>query len=466
MQLTTKRESMHSNMTPPVPNPRAHYLFSNRALLYLIVPLIIDLFLTFFVGMLDGVMVSGVSEGAVSAISLVDQIMQLVIMLFSAMAAGGTVVAGQYLGAKKKTYACQSTQQLVWLMFLTGVALCLLLLLFRHAILNTVFGSITREVYVYADRYLVITAFSIPMLAVHQAGTAVFRTMGNARNPMLISLMMNVLNFSGNAAFIYGLGLNTDGAGFSTLISRTAAALVVTILLCNPSRTLHYERTLHYRPDPVLIRKVLCIGVPGGIENGMFQLGKILLLSLVSLYGTVAITANAITQTMAGLQLIPALAINMAITTVIARCVGLGDLEQVRYYSRKLLRTMFFTVELSAWLIFFLMPIVLRLYHASPETSALTMTMMRWHTIGAITLWPFAFGLSQSLRATGDVRFTLVISLITMWGIRILGAYLLARHLGLGAVAPWIAMVLDFVFRTVFYQWRWASERWTEKRVI
>lgn len=441
-------------------------LFSGREIFQLIWPLILDLFLTFFVGMLDSIMVSSVNESAVSAISLIDQIIQLVIMVFSAMAAGGAVIAGQYLGADQKDAARRSAWQLVWLMFLTGAVLCLLLLFFRHAILDLVFGDITDLVYAYSDKYLIITAFSVPMLAVHQAGASVFRTMGNSRTPMLISVMMNVVNFSGNAFLIYKMGMDTDGAGISTLLSRSAAAVVITILLLNPKHLIHYEKTFRYHPDTKLIRKILYVGIPNGLENGMFQLGKILLLSLVSTFGTSAITANAITQNVAQLQLIPAFAVNMAVTTIISRCVGYGDMEQVRYYNRILLFIMYATSLLTAYTIYFSMPLILNLYHASGKTAALTMTMVNWHTFAAVSLWPLSFEIPQALRSSGDVKFTMLTSILIMWCVRITGAYILAFRTGAGAAAPWIAMVIDFVFRTVIYQIRWHSGKWTDKKVI
>ena len=441
-------------------------LFSGRDLFQLIWPLILDLFLTFFVGMLDSIMVSSVNESAVSAISLVDQLIQLVIMVFSAMGTGGAVIAGQYLGAQKNREACSSANQLVWLMFLTGTATGIILLLFHQPILNLVFGLITEQVYNYSEKYIILTAFSIPMLAVHQAGAAVFRTMGNSRNPMFISIMMNIINFSGNALFIYGFGMDTDGAGISTLLSRAAAALVVTILLFDRKRTLHYEKTIRFHPNSMLIRKILYVGIPNGLENGIFQLGKILLLSLVSTFGTSAITANAITQNVAQLQLIPAFAVNMATTTVISRCVGYGDMEQVRSYNRILLFIMYGTSLVLAYSIYFSMPFILEMYHASQQTAALAMTMVSWHTFGAVSLWPLAFEPPQALRSAGDVTFTMITSIAIMWFIRIIGAYILARPLGMGAVAPWVAMVIDFVFRSTIYHFRWRSGKWMDKKVI
>lgn len=441
------------------------YLFSGHTLAALIAPLIIDLFLTFFVGMLDSIMVSTVDESAVSGISLVDQVVQLVIMVFSAMATGGAVVCGQYLGAKKRDKACEASTQLVWLMFLCGIGVAIAVFLLRHLILQHVFGKITDQVYAYADKYMILCSLSIPMLAVHQAGTAVFRTMGNSKNPMWISLMMNIINFGGNAALIYGAGMDTDGAGISTLASRTAAALIVTLMLLDRRRTLHYLRS-RFRPVGSLIRRILYVAIPNGLENGMFQLGKIALLSLVSTYGTNAITANAITQNMAQIQLIPAMAVNMAVTTVISRCVGYGDVQQVRYYNQLLLKIMYLATLLISYLVFFAMPWILILYHATPPTCHLTMLMMRWHTFGAISLWPLAFEFPQALRAAGDVTFPMITSIITMWCVRIMGAYLLARVFGMGALSPWIAMVMDFVVRTVIFQLQWRSGRWTNKKVI
>lgn len=445
---------------------KKHYLFSGRDLFFLILPLIIDLFLTLLVGMLDSIMVSSVGEAAVSGVSLVDQVMQLVIMVFSALAAGGSVVAGQYLGSANREKACKSAHQMVWFMFITALVLMILLLLFREPVFNLFFGSITQEVYAYAERYLMITAFSIPFLAIHQAGAAIFRTMGNSRVPMWISLLMNLINFSGNATFIYGFGMDTNGAGLATLLSRGAAALAATVLLLDPKRPLHYERTLRYRPDFRLIRKIMYVGIPNGLENGMFQIGKIVLLSLVTTFGTRAITANAVTQNVAMIQCIPGFAVNMAITTVISRCVGSGDLEQVRYYNRLLLKIMYAAYAVVCLSIFFALPLILRMYHVSEETAHLTRLMVTWHTFGAILFWPLAFGLPQALRATGDVTYPMVISMITMWLVRICGAYIIAIPLGVGALAIWIAMILDWAIRIVLFIPRWRSGKWIEKKVV
>lgn len=442
------------------------YLFTGHQLATLILPMIIDLFLVFFVGMIDSIMVSSVGEGAVSAVSLVDQVMQLFLMAFSAMATGGAVVAGQYLGAKKEKEACNSTYQLIWFMFLCGIGFAAILLLFRHLILHLCFGQITKEVFSYANKYMIFTACSLPMLTIHQGGTAVFRAMGNSKGPMWISVMMNLINFAGNASLIYGLGMDTDGAGISTLASRTAAAVVVVILLLNQDRLLHLPKTFAYHPDGSLIKRILYVAIPNGVENGMFQLGKLVLLSLVALYGTSAITANAITNNMASIQLIPGIACNMAVTTVIARCVGYGDIKQIRYYNQLMLKIMFITMEIFAWIVYFLMPFVLTLYHASDQTAHLTMVMFRWHTIGAVALWPTAFEFPQALRSAGDVKFPMVVSLITMWLIRILGAYILAKIFGFGAVAPWIAMVIDFAARFFIFQHRWCRGKWIGKQVI
>ncbi len=428
--------------------------------------MIIDFFLTFLVGMLDSIMVASINESAVSGVALVDQLIQLVIMIFSALAVGGTVVAGQYLGSDNREKARNSIWQMLWFMILTALIIMVVTVVFRHEVFRLLFGQITDEVAGYADKYLLICAASIPMLAVHQAGAAVFRTMGDARIPMWISLMMNILNFGGNAIFIFGLEMDTDGAGYATLLSRTTAALAVTILLLNRKRPLYYPRTIRWRPDGPLIRKILYVGIPNGVENGMFQLGKILLLSLVTTFGTSAITANAITQNVAQIQCIPGFAVNMAVMTVIARCVGYGDLKQVEYYRKRLLLIQYLSMGAVCIIMYLAMPLILKMYQASGDTASIAIQMVTWHTFGAVILWAPAFGTPAALRAAGDVTYPMVISMITMWAVRILGAYLLAGPLGFGAVAVWIAMLLDWAARILFFLPRWHSGRWISKKVV
>lgn len=442
-------------------------LFSNRDLLILILPLMITLSLELVVGMIDSVMVSNVEEAAVSGVSLVDSIVQLIIYIFSAMASGGAIVAGQYLGSQNSKTAKRSAEELVWLNTVIGFLIMLLMLLFSDWILQHLFGQIEAKVYYYAKRYLNAVQFSLPAIAIFEAGNAIFRTMNNSKTTMKISLLMNGMNVIGNSIFIYLCSMDTLGAAISTVISRWTAAVIVLILLLDSKRELSLERTFQHKFDWKLVKQILSMGIPNGIENGIFQFGKIAILRLVTTFGTTAITANAVVQTMASIEMIPGSAVQLATITVISRCVGLGDFEQAKYYNRKLLAISYFCVAAFSMILLLILPLILTLYNLLDETAILATSMFRWHALGGILLWPMAFNLPASLRAAGDVKFPMVASIFSMWVFRFGGAYLLAFKFGLGAIGAWISMaILDWGFRTIIFIIRWHRGKWQQMRLV
>ena len=247
---------------------------------------------------------------------------------FAALATGGAVVAGQFLGQDRKEEACKSATQMVWFITICAIGITVLVYLGKSFILHTVFGKIDQDVMHHADVYLLIVAASIPFLALYNAGAAIFRTMGNSKVTMQISIIMNIINIGGNAILIYGFHRGTEGVAIPTLVSRITAAVIIIVMLCDEKRILHIERTWHYRINWEMVKKILSIGVPNGLENSMFQLGKIIVLSLVSTFGTYAIAANAVSNAIALFQILPGMAVTLAITPVISRCVGAGDYEQ------------------------------------------------------------------------------------------------------------------------------------------
>lgn len=441
-------------------------IFSGKDLIKLIVPLVVELFLTLLVGMLDSVMVSSAGESAVSGVSLVDTVFQLLIYIFAAFGTGGAVVSGQYLGAGNKERAKETAQQLVWFSALSSIAIMIIVYLIRGFLLGHVFGSITQEVHWNANRYLLITALSIPALSIYESGAAIFRTMGNSKITMILSAIMNLINICGNAILIYGFGLGTAGAATATVLARYTTAVIMISLLLRTNQSLHLKKTLHFIPDGSLIRHILQIGVPNGIENGLFQLGKIVLAGLVAQFGTSAITSNAICQTVANIQVIPGSAISLAATTVIARCIGAGDEKQVRYYNRLLLCISYVAMFLFCIAFWFGLPTILKWYHLSAQTTQLTTKMVLAHTVGAIVIWTLTFVLPSSMRAAGDVRFAMMTSLVSMFLFRLGAAYLFAKMLGIGALGVWYAMLCDWGFRAVVFSFRWMSGRWKNKSVI
>ena len=445
---------------------RSHYLFSNRELANLIGPLVIEQLLAVFVGMADSIMVANVGEAAVSGVSLVDNIMILIINIFAALATGGAVVAGQYIGRKDEKSACKAATQLVWFVSLSAVAIMILVYLGKDIILNQVFGHITAEVKGHADIYLLIVTASIPFIALYNGGAAIFRAMGNSQVSMRVSLLMNAINVTGNAILVFGLRIGTAGVAIPTLISRMVAAIVITVLLCNQTRILHIERTLKIRFDGRMIRKILAIGVPNGLENSMFQLGKILVLSLVSTFGTYAIAANAVSNAIALFQILPGMAISLAITTVISQCVGANDYEQVHYYLKKLLAIIYVAMVGTVALIFLALPLILKAYNLSDQTAVAATNIIHFHGIIAMIIWPLSFALPAAYRAAGDAKACMYTSIVSMWIFRIGFSYLVGKYMGLGVFGVWVAMVIDWVVRAICFIIRYFNGKWKHGAIV
>ena len=422
---------------------RSHYLFSNRELANLIGPLVIEQLLAVFVGMADSIMVANVGEAAVSGVSLVDNIMILIINIFAALATGGAVVAGQYIGRKDEKSACKAATQLVWFVSLSAVAIMILVYFGKDIILNQVFGHITAEVKGHADIYLLIVTASIPFIALYNGGAAIFRAMGNSQVSMRVSLLMNAINVTGNAILVFGLRIGTAGVAIPTLISRMVAAIVITVLLCNQTRILHIERALKIRFDGRMIRKILAIGVPNGLENSMFQLGKILVLSLL-----------------------PGMAISLAITTVISQCVGANDYEQVHYYLKKLLAIIYVAMVGTVALIFLALPLILKAYNLSDQTAAAATNIIHFHGISAMIIWPLSFALPAAYRAAGDAKACMYTSIVSMWIFRIGFSYLVGKYMGLGVFGVWVAMVIDWVVRAICFIIRYFNGKWKHVAIV
>lgn len=448
------------------PNTNTERLFSGRDLLQLVVPLMLELSLTLLVGMIDSVMVAGAGEAAVSAISLVDTVMQLLIYLCAALGTGGAIVAGQYLGSGDRKLACAGARQLLLFAVLFSLAATAALLAGKALLLDYFFAQITPQVRSYADIYLTVTTFSVPAIAVYEAAAAIFRAAGNAKVTMYGALLMNAVNIAGNALFIYGLRMTTDGAALATVLARFAAAVLLLYLLTDERGLLFvsFRDKWHLQKD--MLRKILSVGIPNAVENGMFQLGKILTLGMVAAFGTQAIAANAVTAHLSSIQVIPGLAISLAITTVVARCAGKQNYAQAKYYNRLLLFATYGALFLMGWGIYFALPLLLPLYNLSPQAAALAQQMLLIHTLGAVLIWPLAFDLPASMRAAGDVRFPMLVSVISMWALRIGAAWLLTTYTNTGASGVWLAMLGDWLLRAAVFAHRWHGGVWQSKRLI
>lgn len=446
--------------------PAAKPLFSGPALQRLIWPLVGEQFLAVLTGMMDTVMVSNAGETAVSAVSLVDSLNVLMINVFAALAAGGAIVVSQYLGMKDQKNANHAAKQLVFVIAVLGSVLGVVCALSRSPLLHFLFGSIDPVVMTDAEKYFFITALSYPFIAVYNAGAAIFRSMGNSKVSLKASLISNVVNIVGNGICIFGLGWGVVGAAIPTLISRILGAAMLLVLLRSPMLQIRLTDWKAFQVRPDMIRRILGIGVPNGLENGMFQVGKILVQSLIATFGTVSIAANAVSNTLCTLPQIPAQAIGLSMTTVIGQCVGAKDYEQASHYTKKL-TLLAFGCNAALCAVFFLgAPLAIIPFGLSEETAALALSIVRPYFILAALIWVLSFTFPNSLRAAGDVRFTMTASLISMWVFRIGFSYLLAQYFGLEIYGVWCAMYIDWVVRVICFLLRYRGGRWKTKRLV
>ncbi len=439
-------------------------LFSADALRRLIIPLVIEQFLAMTIGMADTIMVTSVGEHAVSGVSLVDNISTLLINVFSALATGGAVVAAQYLGSRDEENACSAAKQLFYAIGALSAATMAVCLLFREPILRLVFGQLEDNVMKAAMTYFLLTAISYPLLAIYNAGAALFRAMGNSKVSMLASLLMNIVNIGLNAILIYGADIGVAGAGFGTLFSRLAGAVLMTWLICQHGHRIHIDHLLHFEFRGQLVKKILRIGVPNGLENGMFQIGKLLVLGLVTPLGTSATAANAIANSVAGVVNVPGNAISLSLITVVGQCMGAGDSKQAVRYTRKLMTIVYLAMgSLSVLLFFFATPVV-GIFGLTPGAAVMAIQVLRWCAVFDLIFWPMSFSLPNALRASGDAKFTMIVSMFSMWIFRIGFSYLLVPQIGLLGV--WVAMFIDWIVRAVVFLIRFLSGRWKTKTVI
>ena len=442
-------------------------LFTRQALVALLLPLIAEQALSVTIGLADTLMVSSVGEAAVSGVSLVDSFNTLMIQVMSALATGGAVVTSQYIGHREPKNAKAAAAQILFVLASFSLVVAAVVVVGRHAILRGIFGSIDADVMRYAETYFLLSALSYPFIGLYNAGAALFRAQGNSKISMLSSLVMNVINIGGNAVLIYGFGMGVLGAALASLVSRAVSCLVVLWLLQRPGCPLRVDGLRALAPDGGLIRRILRVGIPAGIENGMFQIGKLSVSSLTSTLGTAAIAANAVANTASTFLNIPANAVGMAALTVVGQCLGAGEKEQAVYYSRRLLLTAYcgaWVMNLSAFL--FANRFVISLFNLSPEAQTMALQVMVWFNFVSLFFWPSSFTLPNILRAAGDARFTMAVSILSMWVFRVGFCYVMVLGFHGRLLSIWMGMFLDWVFRSLCFFVRFARGRWMEQSVI
>ena len=441
-------------------------IYSNRALKRLLVPLVIEQVLVMLVGMVDTVMVASAGEAAVSGVSLVDMVNYLIITVMAALTTGGSVIISQYAGSRQPEQAERSAGQLMTATLLLSAAILAVCLLGRDAILRLFFGSVEADVMTAAQTYFMITACSFPFLGIYDAGAALYRVMGKTSVTMYVSLAMNVVNVAGDFIGVSVLHAGVAGVAVPTLLSRAFAAVVMSRLAFRRQNSipLYWHHILMW--DTPVVRRILHIAVPNGLENGLFALGKVLVTSIVAGFGTVQIAANGVANSVDQIAVIVVNAVNLAMVPVVGQCVGASDYTQAAHYTEKLMRISYLFTAVLGLAVCVLLPVLLPLYGLSADTLRLAALLIVLHNALALLLHPTSFNLANSLRAAGDARFTMIVGICSMIVFRLGSALLFGKLLRLRIVGVWIAMGMDWLARSIAFTIRYKSGKWKEKRAI
>ena len=442
------------------------HMFTNRMIRNLLIPVVLEQLLNSIMGTADTMMVSNVGSAAISAVSLVDSINVLVIQAFSALAAGGAIVCAQYIGQRNKEKANESARQVLFIITAISAAVSLLCLVFQKPLLRLIFGSVEAEVMRASETYFFYTALSFPFIAAYDSAASIFRAQDNTKGPMLISMISNVMNIAGNAVMIWGFHMGVAGAALSTLISRVFCAVVVLIQLRKDRQEIVVRDYIRIRPNWSMIKRILGIGIPSGVENSMFQLGKLAIQSTVSTLGTAAIAAQAMTNILENLNGIAAIGVGVGLMTIVGQCLGAGRQDEAVYYIKKLCVIAEVIIIISCLGVFALTKPITILGGMEKESADMCFHMMMWITIVKPLVWIMAFIPGYGLRAAGDVKFSMITSCCTMWVCRFCLCVFLIRRLGFGPMGVWIGMFADWTVRSIIFTWRFHSRKWLQHKVI
>lgn len=441
-------------------------MFSNEALKKLIIPLVIEQTLAMLVGIADTIMVSCVGEAAISGVALVDMVNYLIMVMLAAVATGGAVIVSQYLGRREYEKASISASQLITISSVVSMLIMLVCLFLHSDIIKILFGGIAADVGLASNTYFFITALSFPFLGVYNSAAAIYRSMGKTNVTMYIAIFENILNVCGNVLGIFVFKAGVAGVAVPTLVSRMAAAIIMLWLALNKQNIVYIKVRKVFYFDKAVVGKILKIAVPNGIENGLFALGRVLVTSIVALFGTSQIAANGVANSVDQISIIVVNAINLAIITVVGQCMGAGEIEQAEMYTKKLMKVSYISTGVLGVMVCAMLPLILGLYQLEEDTRSLSIILIIIHNTLAFLLHPTSFNLANSLRASGDVRITMLVGMGSMFIFRLGVAYILGIVCGFGVIGVWIAMGADWLARSFAFTVRYKSGSWKNIKVI
>ena len=438
-------------------------MFSKREIIRMYIPLILELILSYTISLADTLMVAGAGESVLSGVALVGTVNVICVYLFSAMNSGGSVVVSQLIGTGNYPRARHAAKQLLWSSFFVASAMMILAMLFHRPFLSFAFGKVEADVMKNATVYFFIIVMCYPFSAISEACSSILRVTGDTKTSMKISLFANILNVIGNAILIIGFGLGAAGAAISSVFSTIVGTVIRLCIIRRKNDTVYIENILRYKPDWYMFGRIARIGIPNGIENSIFQIGKVLTLSIVSAFGTYQLAANSVANSLTSFQFMAGGAMSTVIVTVVGRCIGAGKKDLAKSYTTKLIGAVYVMNFIVALVTVVFLDPLLAMYNLSPESFAMAKKLVIIHSIGVCTLCPMSVNITSAFRAASDVRYSMVVSVVSMWACRVGLSYVLGQYMGLGVLGVWYAMLIDWVVRAVFYTTRYLRGTWLKK---
>lgn len=440
-------------------------LFSNRQLKNIYIPILIEILLTVSVGVADTMMVAQAGETAVSGVSCFNTIQNFLIALFSAFATGGSVVVGQMLGMGNKERAKNAVKDLIYLTVIASVSFSILFFVFKEPILRAIYGESEEAVIQAALDYATPILISLFFLASQSSLNAILRVQGKTKTTMWTSIAANIINVIGNAAFILVFNMGAMGVGIATLISRIVSFLILFVASTNKTLDAPLEKLLEIKHEGNMMGTIFSIALPSGLENSIFQLGKIVMIATIAQCGTASMAAFSVLDNIGTFANITGQAAGQTMMVVGGFAAGAGRFDESRRMAKIFLSVAYISMALIAvFIVIFLKPII-SIYSFSPETSSLSYRIMIEYMVWSTIVWPASFTIPNILKSSGDVKYTMVVAISSMWIFRVFLARVLGIYMGFGIVGVMWGMYIDWVVRSIAFFIRYKSGKWTEKRI-
>ncbi|MFD1465191.1 MATE family efflux transporter [Lapidilactobacillus mulanensis] len=440
--------------------------FDYRFVLSLLGPVIFDQFFLVAFNFINTAMISSSGEAAISAVNMVGSINVFLIQIFVAVGLGGTVLIAQYFGRKEYQMLGKVVNGTVFGAILVATSLALLFLLGHNLILNLLFGDAEKAVMDNARLYMVGVLISYPFEATVEGVNGSLRGIGRTKNSLQLSLVMNLLNLLFNFVFIIYFKMGVLGLVVSLNLSRWLASAFAGVTLFRHRDLFSLKWSSMKQPDFRMIKRVVTVCIPFAAESFFFNGGKIIMQMMIVSLGTQVIATNAIASSWVQLSEIVPTALGTALVPIVGQCIGRKNIKDARKITKSFVSLGILAYVIGEIILFLSFNKGIALFHPSDVIKPRIFELYLIFAVGHLLVWCISFTLPSALRAAGDAKFTTMVSLITMWGIRVGIGYLVGIVFGYGLPGIYFVWVCEWAVRGTIFLLRFRGKRWYVHRLI